>query len=66
MIKILLIEDDLEFAELISDFLKSRNILCSICDDPFKALVLNLNNYDLVLLDLGVPGIDGLEVCKEF
>lgn len=64
--KILLIEDDLEFAQLIADFLFTRSIKTDICEDPFKALVLNLNDYDLVLLDLGLPGIDGLEICKEF
>jgi len=66
MIKLLLVEDDLEFAELIYDFLRARNIQTEVCDDPFKASVLNLKDYDLVLLDLGLPGIDGLEVCKEF
>ncbi len=64
--KILLIEDDLEFAELIKNFLGDRNITTLICDDPYLALVTNLDNYDLVLLDLGLPGIDGLEVCKKF
>jgi two-component system OmpR family response regulator len=64
--KILLIEDDLEFAELIEGFLSSRSIQTQICDDPFKALVLDLNSYDLVLLDLGLPGIDGIELCKKF
>lgn len=66
MLKILLIEDDLEFAELINNFLSTRSIQTDICDDPFKSLVLNLNDYDLVLLDLGLPGIDGLEIAKEF
>ncbi len=66
MTKILLIEDDLEFAELISNFLSLRSISIEVCDDPYKALVLDLKNYDLVLLDLGLPGIDGLEICKEF
>lgn len=64
--KILLVEDDLEFAELIEDFLFSRSIETVIEDDPYKALVLNLNDYDLVLLDLGLPGIDGIELCKKF
>ncbi len=65
MIKILLVEDDLEFAELIKNFLSQRNITTDICDDPYIALVTALGEYDLVLLDLGLPGIDGLEVCKK-
>lgn len=64
--KLLLVEDDLEFAGLINDFLSQRGIKTHICDDPFKALVLDLKLFDLVLLDLGLPGIDGLELCKEF
>jgi len=66
MTKILLIEDDLEFAQLIKNFLTSKNILTTICDDAFHALVMELELYDLVLLDLGLEGMDGLEVCQEF
>lgn len=65
MTKLLLVEDDLEFAQLIGEFLSSRSIAVDICDDPFKVLVYDLKKYDLVLLDLGLPGMDGLEVCKE-
>lgn len=66
MFNILLIEDDLEFAELIVSFLAKKSIKTEVFDDPFKALVVNLKKYDLVLLDIGLPGIDGLEICKEF
>lgn len=65
MIKLLLVEDDLEFAKLIKEFLNSRSLEVDICDDPFKVLVYDLKKYDLILLDLGLPGMDGLEVCKE-
>lgn len=66
MIKILLIEDDLEFCHLIKDFLSQRGMDVTIYDDPFKVLVTGLKQYDLVLLDLGLPGFDGIDICKKF
>ena len=65
MKRILLIEDDYEFASLIQAFLEQRSLHVDICDDPFKAVVTSLEPYSLVLLDLGLPGMDGLEVCRE-
>lgn len=65
MKKILLIEDDYEFASLIKDFLDQRSLHVDICDDPFMAVVTSLADYNLVLLDLGLPGMDGLEVCEQ-
>jgi two-component system OmpR family response regulator len=63
--KILLVEDDYEFAELIQGYLQTKGIKVDICDDPFRALVSDLKKYSLVLLDLGLPGLDGTEVCKD-
>ncbi|MGM0534218.1 MAG: response regulator transcription factor [Campylobacterota bacterium] len=65
MARILLIEDNENFAVLIQDFLGQRSIDVTICDDPFKAVVMPLDCYDLILLDLGLPGMDGLEVCRD-
>ncbi|MDD3343082.1 MAG: response regulator transcription factor [Sulfurospirillaceae bacterium] len=65
MKRLLLIEDDEEFASLIHDFLAKRSLHVDICDDPFRALVTPLEPYSLILLDLGLPGMDGLEVCRE-
>ncbi len=66
MIKILMIEDDLELAEVLTEFLVDLNMEIETEDDPFKALSrLKLESFDLVILDLTLPGMDGLEVCAE-
>lgn len=66
MIKILMIEDDVELAEILSEYLTQYNMDVAIADDPYIGLSkLNLEKYDLLILDLTLPGIDGLEVCKE-
>ncbi|NOQ30857.1 MAG: response regulator [Helicobacteraceae bacterium] len=65
MKKILMIEDDLELAEILSEFLESIECKIDVEDDPFNALSrLKLQSYDLVILDLTLPGMDGLEVCE--
>lgn len=66
MVKILMIEDDLELAEILSEYLAKNDMEVVVADDPYIGLSkLNLDNYDLLILDLTLPGIDGLEVCKE-
>ena len=66
MIKILMIEDDLELAEILSEYLEQFEMGVKTCDDPYMGLSeLEVNKYDLVILDLSLPGLDGLEVCKE-
>ncbi|MCI6989663.1 MAG: response regulator transcription factor [Campylobacter sp.] len=66
MVKILMIEDDLELAEILSEYLEKNGIEVVVADDPYIGLSkLNLDSYDLLILDLTLPGIDGLEVCKE-
>jgi len=65
MIKILMIEDDLELAEILTEFLEQFDFVVETEDDPFKALsILKLKTYDVVILDLTLPGMDGLEVCE--
>jgi two-component system OmpR family response regulator len=65
MHKILMIEDDLELAEILTEFLEQYDFEVTTEDDPFKALsILNLQPFDAVILDLTLPGMDGLEVCE--
>jgi two-component system OmpR family response regulator len=65
MTKILMIEDDAQYASLLTDYLKQYNIEVTNYEDPFLGLSAGIEKYDLLILDLTLPGIDGLEVCKE-
>ena len=61
-----MIEDDLELAEVLSLYLKQFNIEVTNFEEPFLALSsLKLHKFDLIILDLTLPGMDGLDVCKE-
>ena len=65
MSKILIIEDEIEIADLEKDYLELSGFEVSIANDGKKGLVMALTeDYDLIILDLMLPGIDGFEVCK--
>lgn len=65
MVNVLMIEDDPEFATLLSEYLSKFNIKVTNYEDPYLGLSAGIKNFDLLILDLTLPGIDGLEVCKE-
>lgn len=62
-----MIEDDRELAELLTEYLSKFNISVKNFEVPSKAIKeLERNpNYDLLILDLSLPEIDGIEVCKK-
>jgi two-component system OmpR family response regulator len=60
-----MIEDDPEFAELLSEYLSRFGMSVTNYEDPFLGLSAGVDRYDLLLLDLTLPGMDGLEVCEE-
>lgn len=66
MLKIAMVEDNSDLAEVLTQYLLKFNIKVTNFDDPFNALrAIALEEFDLIILDLTLPGMDGLEVCKE-
>ena len=65
MINVLMIEDDTEFASVLAEYLSQYNIKITNYEDPYIGISAGIKNYDLLILDLTLPGMDGLEACKE-
>ena len=67
MIKAVMIEDDKEIAELLKEYLHRFNIDLTNFENAEEGLkVLNKKDgeFDILILDLTLPDVDGLEICK--
>ncbi len=66
MIKVLMIEDDPELADIITRYLAKFDIEVTNAEDPYIGLSkLEIGDYDLLILDLTLPGMDGLELLQK-
>ena len=66
MFRVLLVEDDRQIREVIGDYFKRRDkIALDFAGDGNEGLTKILNEeYELILLDIMMPGLDGFELCK--
>ena len=65
MSKILIVEDELAIAELEKDYLELSGFEVEVATDGIVGLEKALQiDYDLVILDLMLPGVDGFEICR--
>ena len=63
--KILIVEDDIETIKFLNDLLKTQNYKVVCCDNANKALEWLKNNLiDLIILDVDLPGLSGIQFCK--
>ena len=64
--RLLVVEDERELAKALGRGLEQQGYAVDIAYDGEEALELfEINDYDLVLLDLNLPKIDGVEVCRQ-
>src|SRR5271154_970226 len=63
---VLIIEDEKALAEELEIFLTNYNYICEICFNGTTASErIGVNLYDFILIDLGLPDYDGLDLLKE-
>ncbi|MGH7682787.1 MAG: response regulator [Vulcanimicrobiaceae bacterium] len=63
--RVLIVEDDRRIAEPIADDLRLQQHVVDVTFDGITGLEYALGgSYDLLLLDMMLPGIDGLEICR--
>ena len=63
--KILVAEDEEKLREVLSDYFRSKDDVCVLAENGTKALELAVEQeFDAVLLDIMMPGLDGFAVCR--
>ncbi len=63
---LLLVEDDIDLASTIVDFFEVENIVCDHAYNGVSGLSLaTQNHYDVLILDLNLPGLDGIALCEQ-
>ena len=66
MSRILIIEDEVAIADLEKDYLELSDFKVDTCNSGDEGLAMALDgDYNLVILDLMLPGLDGFEVCRK-
>ncbi len=63
--KVMVVDDDPIVRDMLQNFLNSNGLECISCGDPLEAIRLfDLHHPRLILSDLEMPGMDGLELCR--
>ncbi len=64
--KVLVVDDDVHFAEGLSDVLRSKGAHCVLAHDGDEALAKAKSvNFDIILADIKMPAKNGVEMCRE-
>ena len=64
--KVLLVEDEPNVASIINKGLSENGYKISVAMDGISGLEMaTSNNFDVIILDIMLPGLSGMEVCKQ-
>lgn len=64
--KVLIVEDEESIAELEKDYLELSGFEVTVAKDGESGLNLALSqNFNMIILDLMLPGVDGFEICRQ-
>lgn len=62
----LVVDDEVPLAEVVASYLQREHFEVTVCHNGVDALAVAREvDPDVVVLDLGLPGIDGVELCRE-
>jgi DNA-binding response OmpR family regulator len=62
--KILVVDDEVDILQLLKDYLELQGYMVLLAHDGREAIDKASSCPDLIILDINMPGMDGLEVCK--
>lgn len=66
MIKFLIADDEMKIREVASEYAKASGLACDQAEDGLVALeMVKENDYDVVVLDIMMPNLDGYSACRE-
>ena len=66
MLKVILIEDDLEISSLLEEFLALYDMELTSFSKPHDALeMLRVSQFDIAIVDIGLPQMSGFELCRQ-
>lgn len=66
MSKILIVDDDKEIRKLISVYLENEGMQTQTAEDAIEAMkMLEKNEFDLIILDIMMPKLDGIQACMK-